>query len=136
MSALSDKILPQIKRFAPPVISYGIPGLMVLTVAGKILWATLFGVDPAPLVPPVGYVANENRVKLHWRRGDTAGELTVEVARGDDFGELVFSARSKATNLVLPRLEAGQRYCWRVRAAGDDGGAVSCFETSRTTVTY
>jgi hypothetical protein len=136
MSALTEKILPQIKRFAPPAISYGVPGLMVLTVAGKIIWATAFGVDPAPLIPPVGYVADENRVALHWRRGDVEGELTVEVAKGDDFGNPVFSARSKDRKLVLPRLEPGQRYCWRVRADGDAGGVVSCFETSNATVTY
>jgi hypothetical protein len=136
MRALGEKILPLIRRFGPPAISYGVPALLFLAIAFETVSAAIFGVDPAPQIPPYGYVANENRVTLHWRKGDVQGELTVEVAQGRDFDNPVFSARSKSEKLVLPRLDPGHEYCWRVRRADDDGGPYSCFSTSEMTVTY
>lgn len=135
MKALREKVLPRIRRFGPPAISYGVPALLFLAIAFEILSATIFGVDPAPQIPPYGYVANENRVTLYWRKGDVEGELTVEVAQGQDFDNPVFSARSAAAKLVLPRLEPGEEYCWRIRN-DDDVSACSCFSTSEMTVTY
>lgn len=136
MRALGDKALPLIRRFGPPAISYGVPALLFLAIAFETLSAVVFGVGPVPQIPPYGYVAHENRVTLHWRKGDVRGELTVEVAKGRDFENPVFTARSKAERLQLPRLDPGQRYCWRVRREGDDGGPCSCFSTSEISVTY
>ena len=133
---LVEQVLPHVKRWAPPAISYGIPAALLLLLVVEILADTLGGVEPAPQIPPHGYVASENAVQLYWRKGDTPGKTTVEVARGADFENPVFSAESDKNKMLLPPLDPGVEYCWRVRAAGDSGGRQACFTTAEAFVAY
>ena len=132
---LVEQVLPHVKRYAPPVVSYGIPAALLLLLVVEILADTIGGVEPAPQIPPHGYVASENVVQLYWRKGDTPGKVTVDVARGTDFDNPVFTRESDRNNLRLPPLEPGIEYCWRVRSADTIGGH-SCFTTAEAYVAY
>jgi len=124
----------KVDRYVAPAISYGVPALLFVTLAVKLVWAAIAGVAPGPTVPPDGYLAAEDQVHLYWRKGDHKGPFQIQVAKGTSFDAPVFEKQTTATDLVLPRLAPGQRYCWRVL---DDAGARhACFTTSELFVPY
>ncbi len=126
--------MDQLRAGVRPTVSYGVTGALVILVVCEILAGTIFGVDPAPQIPPDGYVAHEERIRLSWRSGDHDGEFAVQVAVDGDFEQLVLSKKTRKTSLVLPRLDRGKKYCWRVL---DDADAVtSCFETTPAMIPY
>ena len=122
------------RRYALPAISYGVPGLLLLVLVFQLSTAAAFGVAPGPTVPPDGYAASEDRVTLYWRRGSHEGAFTVQVAEGMSFDKPVFSKKTSQTTLMLPRLEPGKEYCWRV--LDEDGARHACFTTQATFVPY
>ena len=122
------------RKHAVAAISYGVPGLLLLVLAFKLATAAAFGVAPGPAVPPDGYVASEDRVTLYWRRGSHEGAFTVQVAVGTKFDAPVFIKKTTQTSLVLPRLEPGREYCWRV--VEEPGARRACFTTQPAFVPY
>lgn len=122
------------RKNAVPAISYGVPALLLLALAFKLVAATALGVEAGPTVPPDGYVASEDRVKLYWRRGSHMGDFTVQVAVGTKFDTPVFKKKTTETSLVLPRLEPGREYCWRV--VEEPGARRACFTTQPMFVPY
>jgi hypothetical protein len=101
----------------------------------KVGGSLLHGDAPLPQIPPNGYVAYENRIYLRWFPGDHEGPFQVQVfdiERG--FDEAVFNRQLTKNNVVLPVLEPGRKYCWRVLDSYD--AHVSCFKTSRSFMAY
>ena len=116
------------------IVSYGVAGALVLLVVYEILAGTILGVDPAPQIPPDGYVADETRIVLSWRKGNHKGEFNVQVAMNGDFHNPVLDKTTKETRLTLPKLKRGEKYCWRVLAT--DKARISCFTTTGDMVPY
>lgn len=115
-------------------VSYGLPSMLVVVLLTKLLPGVIYGAPAMPSIPPHGYVAVEDRVHLHWRRGNHEGEFHIQVSMDESFKEIVFERITSKLNLVLPRLKPGMRYCWRV--LNNDRSPKSCFTSSSNFVPY
>ncbi|MEO1365679.1 MAG: hypothetical protein AAFX50_00790, partial [Acidobacteriota bacterium] len=72
-------------------------------------------VTPTPLAPADGGVLCQSAGQVFsWSASPDAPTYTVELARDDAFGEVIFSARTAATTLALPEDLPPGRYFWRV----------------------
>jgi hypothetical protein len=112
---------------------YGVLAFLLAWCAVAVVTYLVAGDRSVPLSPPDGYVAEEARVSLSWSEGEAPPEHEVEVAAGRDFSNPVFSKSAKGTTIVLPRLEPGTEYCWRLAS---NPSKVSCFMTGRNSITY
>ena len=114
------------------VLSLGIPAALMLLLAFKLLWGVLAGVQPVPVSPPWGYLANEKAIRLVWRNGSHEGPVRVQLAKGELFDSPVLDRKVKTKgrtgSLRSGKLDPGTRYCWRVIADSEAWG--SCFETA------
>lgn len=113
-------------------ISFALPAALVITLAVKLLWGVVVWVQPVPVSPPWGYLANEKAIRLVWRNGSHEGPVRVQVAKGEGFDSPVLDRKVKTKgrtgSLRSGKLDPGTRYCWRVIADGKARG--SCFETA------
>jgi len=109
-------------------LNYGLPALLLLVLLVKLFGAALFGEPPRPQIPPHGYLAYEKQVTLYWSRGRHEGDFHVQVSADGDFSQPVVERSVSGEKLILPPLEPGREYCWRVLDESD--ALVTCFRTN------
>lgn len=94
--------------------------------------------DKAQLSTPKNGTADiivSNGVKFSWLKVDRAGSYTLQVARDEEFTDVVYSASTKDTAVIVPGLEKSATYYWRVlaREASINGAASTSEVRSFTT---
>lgn len=118
------RLKPWLRAHWETLFSYGIPGVLFVSIAVFLLAGAALDDQPVPLIPPSGYQAYEPSIALEWRPGDHKGAFRLQVAKERDFRAPIIDRETSQTRFKIPRPEPG-RYCWRVLAS--DGAPTSCF---------
>ena len=120
-----------LRKFAVPLFLMAYAGM-------KILGSLVFAPAPVPQVPPAGYEAVETRIRLAWSANGLPAPFRVQLITEDgDFGKPLVETRASHDAAMLPILEPGRNYRWRViHEATGRSSPESHFRTSRNAVVY
>jgi len=118
-------ILAGLRRHAVPV-------LLMLSALLQMLGYLLFGDGLVAQIPPDGYIAQEERVRVSWSAGDHPAPFRVQLITEDgDFDDPLLDLEVRRSTTYLPLLEPGRTYRWRMlhRESGATSG-VKRFSTA------
>lgn len=114
---------------------YGVPLLILVSLGWQMGRALIDDRRPIPAAPPNGYVQRDTKTRLVWAPNGLEGSFIAELIReGGDYRHPVATKKVKGTDVVLPLLDPGQVYRWRVRH--EDTGMISQERWFRTPIDH
>ncbi len=95
--------------------SYTVPLILLLTLGHQFGAVAVTDTAPIAHAPPDGYQSVTDKTRLLWAENGLKGPFRVEVILdGGDYEHPVYKKEVSGVTVVLPRLDPGRIFRWRV----------------------